>query len=191
MDKENDTQQPNQASEKPILAKYGENPSIILDVCKNEYGIEKMRTNTIDSKVTIISAIVMGAIALIVKLLVDYDDLSLVGNVQGTKEFVGLLLKLFTGFAAFFTFVASLIILLITIATRSYKAMDCKVFFDDKLLGIEKSAYQLEIANKYYLCLEKNRSVNERRCKFYNRSVILLLIGIALLTLFLIFKTFM
>ncbi len=166
-----------------------DNTGTFLDVCQKEYELEKTRTNTIDTKATIVSAIVMGAIAVAADKS-DFGDLSTI-KIADTRELILLLSKLSMWGLAFFCFVASLIILLIVISMRPYRFIDCRVFSDEKLLDDEQCNYQRELANQYIGCVVNNRGVNEKRSKLYKASVVVLLVGIAIFALFMPLKIFM
>ena len=166
-----------------------ENASTCFEVAKSEYENEKTRTNTIDSKIAIVTAIVT-AVLLIIAETTNFDSL-FNRTVDNVKSIVSVSILLGLVFGSIILISIALVMLAITIITRKYKVLDSRWFAQVENLNEEKSIYYLNGAEKYILCCEENRRVNEQRCKRYDCSVRLLTIGFILFLLFFVLKFFL
>ena len=162
-----------------------DNAPIIFEICKSEYENERARTNTIDSKISIITAIVTALIVAIFATI-DFSAL-LVREINTVKDalFYGLLI--FLSFGALLTTAISLFTLLVSLMTRTYLAIDPFEYLKIEFLREENNYYYIICANKYAECSKHNREVNEKRCKKYNTSIVLLFIALILFILYYIF----
>lgn len=165
------------------------NENVIFDICQKEYENEKARTNTIDFKISIVIAVVMAAIAIALQII-DFGNLAGMTFLDA-KSLLSFAFKLVVGVLSFLSLLASLLILLIAVITRTYYSTNCRNYLEVEQLENVKPEYYLICATNYADCSEANKEVNDRRCKLYNASILLVLIGAVLLTVFIVLKALM
>lgn len=186
---EQDKSTPKQEDNEHQEDKKYENASICFEVSKSEYENEKTRTNTIDSKIAIVTAIVT-AVLLIIAETTDFNSL-LSRTVSNAREIISVTVLICLIFGSIALISIALVVLAITIITRRYSAIDPRWFAQVENLDEEKSIYYLIGSEKYIQCCEENRKVNGQRCKKYDLSVKLLTIGFILFLAFFVLKFFL
>ncbi len=160
-----------------------ETSQAIFEMCKAEYENEKERTNTIDTKIYIATALASGLLLLILETT----------NVESLFADISSLIKIMTCsmfVASLVSVCSSLVLLTLTIFTRNYVSLFPDSFLTVEVLSEEKELVEIAIANKYYECCLKNRDVNNKRCKKYNIAVASILLTIVFFLVFFILKLF-
>lgn len=186
MEEETETQQEDTENETSELVTGDKNSYTIFDVCKSEYESEKARTNTIDFKASIVSAIVTAALALVIQAL-DLGNLFNM-SIPDKGSLIAFVWVVIVGTLSFLSFLTALILLLATLFTRTYQYIDCYTYLDSKELSLKDDDYRCDVAKKFVECLDINSAANGRRCRLYNFSIGFLLAGVVLLTVLLFLK---
>lgn len=153
-----------------------------LEIAKSEYNNEKNRSAVLDSKTnTVISfaAIFFVAIAQIVNLkkIFSFVIKSFSDAILPSILFIALLGSIILAFS-------SLIFFLRVIFTKSYSVVDPNYFYDVEKWKQSPDKFAIAASYFYINATLNNRAINDQRVNQYQKGIILLIISVALFSVY-------
>lgn len=144
----------------PVTAK------VAFEICKSEYENERKRTNTIDTKASIVVALMGAVIPFAVQ-----SKISICSHVFENKGFFAGVVFIISFLALIIFSLCALFFMFKTISKRNYYALDVDYFTQWEHLQVGSTCYYLTCALFYNKTTNTNRKVNDTRIKDYQCSL--------------------
>jgi len=163
--------------DKSECKEYFDSAELSLSVVTIEYNTENERSNTLTTRSGLLLSVMVVAATFILQNI-RFDML-----IRQNSLFMDCF-----RFCAFFVttifcligVVASLILLIITVITKSYERIDCKAFDSDRTLSFKKDKVAASVIKVYINVIQKNSERNKTKAKLYNAGALAGVAGIFL-----------
>ena len=145
-----------------------ENAKALFEICKTEYVNEKTRTSAIDTKASVVIALVSGVYVFLLGVVKDRFVFLLDADTISLLMLISLICTYSTvvfGFSTCYN-------LYEVIKFKKYMALDPDYYMDAVKLRLDSSIYSIVCSKKYSQALKFNRIVNSKRKVYFNRAVL-------------------